>query len=48
MTRVAAPAGTGIIRFLKQEWFLGVSLATIAIFHFDGKALFDQLPTRWD
>ncbi|MEP6830718.1 MAG: calcium:proton antiporter [Rhizomicrobium sp.] len=44
MTQDAAPADTGIVRFLKQEWFLGVSLATIAIFYFDGKALFDQLP----
>jgi len=36
----------GSIRtFLKQEWFLGVSLATVAIFYFDGAALFDQLPS---
>ncbi len=32
------------VRFLKEEWFLGISLATILIFSLDGKALFDDLP----
>lgn len=32
------------LRFLKEEWFLGVSLATILIFSLDGKALFADLP----
>ena len=33
-----------LARFLKEEWFLGISLATILIFSLDGKALFDDLP----
>jgi Ca2+:H+ antiporter len=33
-----------LLRFLKEEWFLGISLATILIFSLDGKALFDDLP----
>jgi len=33
----------GLIGFLREEWFLGVSLATIAVFTLD-KALFDDLP----
>ena len=33
-----------LVRFLKEEWFLGISLATVLIFSLDGKALFDGLP----
>ena len=33
-----------LLRFLKEEWFLGISLATILVFSLDGKALFDNLP----
>ena len=32
-----------LVRFLREEWFLGVSLVTIAVFTLD-KALFDDLP----
>jgi Ca2+:H+ antiporter len=34
----------GLVRFLREEWFLGVSLATIATFTLYGDSLFADLP----
>jgi hypothetical protein len=38
----AKRAGQGD-RFLRDEWFLGVSLATVATFLFLGEKLYDKL-----
>ncbi|HEY2835278.1 MAG TPA: hypothetical protein VGI89_01830 [Rhizomicrobium sp.] len=43
MTVAATSTRSGLAGFFREEWFLGLSLATIAVFTFD-KALFDDLP----